>query len=320
MGAGGRGARRVDLPRCGPSGSWRWCARSTGGGSATRPRPFARAWYRALRPGQPEGDAYKTWRQAKEEEGQKALDRFVADWAELRACLEIAAANQLDVALLHLRMSGRAFDGYEVVSDERIGEGGFLSIRRVRLRVRRGDGTLSKQGLYDFVERPMGKRRGRRRAVASPRADGAVDVLLRHAPRVPLWFRDRALGAAHTEVVAGILEHGEDDWPAIQRRAAAEAHEEAGMRRRARRRRAPGPAQLPHAGHVRRALPLRRRRGAPIPAPPRRRPTDGSPFEEGAALEWVALDEALRRCDDGGIVDFKTELALRRLQRPDMHG
>ena len=61
---------------------------------------FARAWYRALRPGQPEGDAYKTWRQAKEEEGQKELDRFVADWAELRACLEIAAANRLDVALM----------------------------------------------------------------------------------------------------------------------------------------------------------------------------------------------------------------------------
>jgi hypothetical protein len=61
---------------------------------------FALAWYRALRPGQPQGDAYKTWRQAKEDEGHKDLDRFVADWAELRACLEIAAANRLDVALL----------------------------------------------------------------------------------------------------------------------------------------------------------------------------------------------------------------------------
>ncbi|HEX8953392.1 MAG TPA: hypothetical protein VF945_16165 [Polyangia bacterium] len=61
---------------------------------------FARAWYRALRPGQPEGDVYKTWRQAKEEEGQAELDRFIADWAELRACLEIAAANRLDVALM----------------------------------------------------------------------------------------------------------------------------------------------------------------------------------------------------------------------------
>lgn len=61
---------------------------------------FAHAWYRALRPGQPEGDAFKTWRQAKDDEGHANLDRFVNDWAELRACLEIAAANQLDVALL----------------------------------------------------------------------------------------------------------------------------------------------------------------------------------------------------------------------------
>ena len=61
---------------------------------------FARAWYRALRPGQPEGDAYATWRKAKEEEGAADLERFVQDWAELRACLELAVANQLDVALL----------------------------------------------------------------------------------------------------------------------------------------------------------------------------------------------------------------------------
>ncbi|HEY2743211.1 MAG TPA: hypothetical protein VGL86_01255, partial [Polyangia bacterium] len=61
---------------------------------------FARAWYRALRPGQAEGDQYKNWRQSKEEEGQKELDRFIADWAELRACLEIAVANRLDVALM----------------------------------------------------------------------------------------------------------------------------------------------------------------------------------------------------------------------------
>jgi hypothetical protein len=61
---------------------------------------FARSWYRALRPGQPEGDAYNTWRQAKEEEGQEDLNRFVTCWAGLRACLEIAGLNQLDMALM----------------------------------------------------------------------------------------------------------------------------------------------------------------------------------------------------------------------------
>ncbi|HEX4462924.1 MAG TPA: hypothetical protein VIA18_33350 [Polyangia bacterium] len=61
---------------------------------------FAHAWYRALRPGQPEGDAFTTWWQAKNDEGHADLDRFVNDWAELRACLEIASANKLQVALL----------------------------------------------------------------------------------------------------------------------------------------------------------------------------------------------------------------------------
>jgi hypothetical protein len=61
---------------------------------------FARAWYRALRPGQPEGDAYQGWRRAKDDEGGTDLDRFINDWAELRSCLEIAAANRLDVGML----------------------------------------------------------------------------------------------------------------------------------------------------------------------------------------------------------------------------
>jgi 8-oxo-dGTP pyrophosphatase MutT (NUDIX family) len=40
---------------------------------------------------------------------------------------------------------------------------------------------------------------------------------------------------------------------------------------------------------------------------------DGSPFEEGARLEWVPLVQALARCRDGSIRDMKTEIGLRRL-------
>ncbi|HEX4462925.1 MAG TPA: hypothetical protein VIA18_33355, partial [Polyangia bacterium] len=120
------------------------------------------------------------------------------------------------------------FKGYSIVSDERLYEGGFLNIRRVRLRVRRDDGSLSGEGLYDFVERPMG--RDAVVVVLWHRAPaGDVHVLLRTAPRVPLYFRDPEVGAQFVELVAGILEKGEDDWPAIQRRAAAETHEEAGI-------------------------------------------------------------------------------------------
>jgi len=48
-----------------------------------------------------------------------------------------------------------------------------------------------------------------------------------------------------------------------------------------------------------------------IPVPPA---GDGSPFEEGARLEWVGLDDALRRCATGEIEDMKTEIGLRRLR------
>jgi ADP-ribose pyrophosphatase len=211
-------------------------------------------------------------------------------------------------------MSGetkKTFDGYHVVEEKRIGEGGFLVLRRMRLKVRRGDGSLSAEGLYDFVERPMGND-----AVVVTlwhrAGDGRVRVLLRRAPRVPLWFRDAALGARHVEVVAGILEKGEDDWAGIQRRAAAEAHEEAGLTV------APadvvrlGAPSFPTCGMFAEkfhfvAAEVRQPEAAVAP------PTDGSPFEEGATLEWLDLDEALRRCDAGEMCDIKTELALRRL-------
>lgn len=205
-----------------------------------------------------------------------------------------------------------AFDGYEILSDERLGDGGFLRLRRLRLCVRRSDGTRSPAGLYDFVERPMGDD-----AVVlllwHRAADGAVQVLLRHAPRVPLYFRDRARGAAHTELVAGILEAGEAGWAAIRARAAAEAHEEAGVAVDVAAIERLGPASFPTAGMFAElfhfvAAEIADRGAAIVP------PTDGSPFEEGATLEWVALDEALARCDDGRICDLKTELALRRLR------
>jgi ADP-ribose pyrophosphatase len=184
-------------------------------------------------------------------------------------------------------------------------------VRRLRLRVRRSDGTLSAEGLYDFVERPMGKD-----AVVLAlwhRAPSGLRVLLRHAPRVPLYFRDPALGARHTEVVAGILEKGEDDWPAIQARAAAEAHEEAGVRVAPGDVERLGPPSFPTAGLFSEMFHFV---AAEVrdPAAGEQPPTDGSPFEEGATLEWLGLDEAVARCDAGEIVDLKTELALRRLR------
>jgi 8-oxo-dGTP pyrophosphatase MutT (NUDIX family) len=204
-------------------------------------------------------------------------------------------------------------DGYDIVSDERIGVGGFLTLRRLRLRVRRSDGSLSGEGLYDFVERAMGA--DAVVLVLWHRAPDGVRVLLRTAPRVPLWFRDPALGRCHSEVVAGILEAGEDDWPAMQRRAVAEAYEEAGVRIAAADVTRLGAASFPTPGMFAElfhfaAAEVREHILAAAEPPP----TDGSPFEEGATLEWLPLDEALRRCEAGAIADLKTELALRRLR------
>jgi hypothetical protein len=61
---------------------------------------FERAWYRAARPGMPEGDAFETWRRAKAEEGHADIERVLADWAELRVVLELAEANRFEVALV----------------------------------------------------------------------------------------------------------------------------------------------------------------------------------------------------------------------------
>jgi ADP-ribose pyrophosphatase len=208
-----------------------------------------------------------------------------------------------------------SFKGYSIVSDERLNEGGFLNVRRLRLRVRRDDGSLSAEGLYDFVERPMG-----RDAVIvvlwhrtpDDGTGSGVQVLLRTAPRVPLYFRDPAVGAQFVEVVAGILEKGEDDWAAIQRRAAAEAHEEAGIVVAPESVESLGPPGFPTPGmFAERFFFVRAEVSDPgaavVP------PTDGSPFEEGATVAWHPLGAALRQCDAGVISDLKTELALRRL-------
>lgn len=205
----------------------------------------------------------------------------------------------------------KRFDGYQIVSDRRLGEGGFLRLRRLTLRVRGEGGWLSDEGTYDFVERP-----NRPDAVVLAlyhRAPSGVQVLLRAAPRVPVWFADPAAGQAVTELVAGILEVGEEDWPAIVARAVAEAYEEAGIALDAAEVVRLGAPLYPTPGMCAErfhfvAAEVRHPSAAATP------PTDGSPFELGASLEWLPLDAALGRCQQGQIVDLKTELGLRRLR------
>ena len=204
---------------------------------------------------------------------------------------------------------------YEMISDLRVGEGGFLHLRRLRLRARLDDGSVTRDGLYDFVERPMGLD-----AVVLAlwtRGDGgAVRVLLRDGVRIPLVFGRGGNGEPLrcTEVVAGILEAGEDGPAAIAQRAADEAHEEAGLRVEASAIEQLGPPMFPTPGMCAElfhlvACEVSRAQVEATEDPP----GDGSPFEEGAHVRWVPLTDALAACARGEIQDMKTELILRRL-------
>ena len=208
-----------------------------------------------------------------------------------------------------------AVKSYEVVSDTRVGEGGFLNLRRLRLRARLDDGSVTREGLYDFVERPMGLD-AVVLALWCRAGGGRIEVLLRDSVRIPLAFGRGAKPDASrfTEVVAGILELGEDGPAAIARRAADEAHEEAGLRVDPRSIEVLGPPSYPTPGMCAELFHLVACEvtGAEADAA-ETAPGDGSPFEEGAQVRWVPLDEALAACARGEIQDMKTELILRRL-------
>jgi ADP-ribose pyrophosphatase len=203
--------------------------------------------------------------------------------------------------------------GFQVISDERVGEGGFLKIRRLRLQLIRADGSPTAVGLYDYVERPVGLD-AVVLALWHRRDDGGVDVLLRESVRVPVVFGRPETGLRTVfELVAGILEVGEDDFAAVQKRAAAEAHEEAGLTVPAQSVAPLGPPVFPTPGMCAEkfqfvACHVDRPASAVIP------PGDGSPFEEGARLHWLDLDDALHRCTVGDFDDMKTEVGLRRLK------
>ena len=205
----------------------------------------------------------------------------------------------------------------EVVSDELAGEGGFLHLRRMKLRNVRPDGSRSETYRCDFVER----KKGIDAVVLVLFRDGeaGVEVLLRDGLRPPLAFgrppekvpipddRDRLF---FTEVVAGIIESDEFGEDAVRSRAAAEAFEEAGVR--------VDPKQVVMLGHSFPSPGLTAEKfhftAARVTDAQAEPPEgDGSPMEEGAHVRWVPLAIALDLCRSGEIEDAKTEIILRRL-------
>ena len=198
--------------------------------------------------------------------------------------------------------------GFEVIDDRRVGEGGHLRLRRMRMRLLLADGSRTSEGTWDYVERPVGLD-----AVVVAlfrRRSGRVEVLLRHGVRIPVQFGrpERPESPLFPELVAGIVETG-DDLPS---RAAAEAMEEAGLCIAPSSVEVLGPAVYPTPGMC---AELFHFVCCEVAADARAYAVagDGSPFEEGARVEWAPLEDALARCGRGEIQDMKTEVGLRRL-------
>lgn len=213
-----------------------------------------------------------------------------------------------------------------IEEDERIGEGGFLVLRRLVLTNSRADGSKSAQYRCDFVERPYGldavaiavyRQRDRQR---DRQSDGETEVLLRRGLRPPLAFgRDVDVPIEETEtspfcleVAAGLIEKQDRGMDGIRQRAVAELDEELGVTYSPQSLESlgspivPTPSVIPErlylfAAKVDAALEADGGHG------------DGSPMEEGATLEWWRLDEAIKGCVRGDIEDAKTEIILRRL-------
>jgi ADP-ribose diphosphatase len=204
-------------------------------------------------------------------------------------------------------------------SDELVGQGGFLAIRRLKLRNRRADGSLSAPYTNDAVVRPYGQD-----AVVVAiftRTEGAVNVLVRSGLRPTIGLGRDANAAPLpeplpslfvTELVAGILEVSDRGPAGLARRAAAETLEEAGF--------VVDPANVIVLGAGAFASPgslFEKEYFAAVEVDPATQielAGDGSPMEEGASTRWLPIDSAIEACVRGDISDLKTEVGLRRLR------
>lgn len=204
-------------------------------------------------------------------------------------------------------------------SDERVGEGGFLALRRLRIRNRRHDGSVSAQYVCDAVVRPFGQ--DAVVVVVFARRPRGIDVLVRDGLRPTLTLgREPAraplpepvYGAFFTELVAGIVEEHDKGEAGLRKRACEEVAEESGFLVAPEAILLLGAGGLPSPGCLVEKFYFA---AAEVdPATQRPLPGDGSPMEEGATTRWLALDEAIAACRSGELSDLKTEIGLIRLR------
>jgi len=209
--------------------------------------------------------------------------------------------------------------GFVVDSDEVVGGGGFLAIRRLRMRNRRADGSISAPYVCDAIARPYGQ--DAVVVAVYARVAAGVEVLVRDGLRPALLFgRDPARaplpepppGMFLTELVAGILEPGDVGGDGLRQRAAAEVAEEAGFVVEPGAIAVLGAGVYPSPGSMIEKFYFTAVEVDPAAQQPLA--GDGSPMEEGAATRWLVLDAAIEACVRGELADLKTELGLRRLR------
>lgn len=206
-----------------------------------------------------------------------------------------------------------------VDSDERVGDGGFLALRRLRLRNQRHDGSISAPYVCDSVVRPYGQ--DAVVVAVYARTPGGIEILVRDGLRPVLALgRDAALaplpepahGVFFTELVAGIIEGGDRGEAGLRERAAAEVEEEAGFVVDPSAVVILGAGGLPSPGSL-----VEKFYFTAVEVDPTTQLAlagDGSPMEEGASTRWMELGDAIAACRDGRLTDLKTELGLLRLR------
>lgn len=195
-------------------------------------------------------------------------------------------------------------------------QGGFLKLRRLRVRNVYADGTRSEPYACDVMSRTQVDAVA---VVLHERAGDGVRVMLKEGLRPAVYLR-RTKAIEHREaepvlkvleIAAGVLEAKDGGPGGIERRAADEAREECRVDVRPSDVAPLGGPSFPSPGvtdervHFR-AVEVPLHEGGHADG-------DGSPMEQGTRAVVLDLVEAIARCRRGDIPDMKTELALLRL-------
>ena len=196
---------------------------------------------------------------------------------------------------------------------------GFLRVRRLTVRHHYDDGTASPAYSCDVVSRPGVDAvtvvlwfRG---------AGGRPQVVLKEGVRPAVYLRreqqlihpDPEAPLLLIELVAGVLEPGDEGAGGARRRAAAECREEVGVELQPERFERLGGSSFPTPGAGDERVEFFAAEIDEAPEDGAQAGGDGSPMEHGTRVVVLPLEEAIARCSDGRIPDMKTEIGLRRL-------